>query len=62
MSTKKVCKKCKLFVDKEVCPICNGKEFVNTWKGRISILNAEKSEIAKKLEIKREGEYAIKTR
>ncbi|MEK6932631.1 MAG: transcription elongation factor subunit Spt4 [Nanoarchaeota archaeon] len=60
--TKKVCKKCKLFVDKDVCPNCGGKDFITTWKGRISILNLEKSEIAKKLEIKKEGEYAIKTR
>ena len=59
---RKVCKKCKIFVDKDTCPICNGHEFINTWKGRITILNLEKSEIAKKLEIKREGEYAIKTR
>lgn len=59
---KKVCKKCKIFVDKDVCPICNGNQFTTTWNGRITILNPEKSEIAKKLEIKKEGEYAIKIR
>ncbi|AJF62935.1 MAG: DNA-directed RNA polymerase, subunit E [archaeon GW2011_AR20] len=59
---KKVCRKCKIFVDKEVCPICGGNQFTNTWKGRIAILNSEKSEIAKKLEIKKDGEYAIKIR
>ena len=59
---KKVCKKCKIFVDKDVCPICNGRDFITSWKGRISILNINKSEIAKKLDIKREGEYAIKIR
>ncbi|MEK6907367.1 MAG: transcription elongation factor subunit Spt4 [Nanoarchaeota archaeon] len=59
---KKVCKKCKMFVEKDVCPNCQGNQFTNTWKGRITILNAEKSEIAKKLEIKKDGEYAIKTR
>ncbi len=60
--TRKVCKKCKIFVEKETCPICHGTDFVNSWKGRISILNLEKSEVGKKLEFKKEGEYAIKTR
>jgi len=59
---KKVCRKCKIFVEKDVCPICGGKDFVNSWKGRIAILNLEKSEIAKRIGIKREGEYAIKTK
>ena len=59
---KKVCKKCKLFVEGSICPNCGGNDFINTWKGRISILNAEKSEVAKKLDIKKEGEYAIKIR
>jgi len=60
--SKKVCRKCKIFVEKEICPICQGNQFSTSWKGRITILNAEKSEIAKKLEIKKEGEYAIKIR
>ena len=60
--TKKVCKNCKLFVEKEVCPVCNGNQFVTSWKGRITILNVDKSEIAKKLEMKKEGEYAVKIR
>ncbi|MEK6835736.1 MAG: transcription elongation factor subunit Spt4 [Nanoarchaeota archaeon] len=59
---KKVCKKCKIFVEKDTCPICNDKQFTTTWKGRIVILDVNKSEIAKKLEIKKDGEYAIKTR
>ena len=58
--TKKICRKCKLFVEKETCPNCQGNQFTTTWKGRITILNPEKSEIAKKLEIKNNGEYAIK--
>lgn len=59
---KKVCKKCKIFVEKDVCPICKGNQFTNVWKGRIIILNSEKSEIAKKLELKKDGEYAIRVR
>jgi len=59
---KKVCKKCKIFVAKDKCPICNGDDFTDNWQGRINILDAEKSEIAKKISIKQKGEYVIKTR
>ncbi len=59
---KKACKKCKIFVTGEVCPICNKNDFSENWNGKIFILNAEKSEIAKKIGIKVKGEYAIKIR
>jgi len=56
----KVCTKCKLFVKGNTCPICGGDDFTTSWKGRIIILDANKSEIAQKLGIKVKGEYAIK--
>ena len=59
---KKACKKCKLFVSGNECPLCHGTDFTENWKGKIIILDAEKSEIAKKLNIKSKGEYAIKIR
>ena len=62
MAKKKACKKCKLFVQGSECPLCKGTDFTTGWKGRIIIFNAEKSEIAKKLEISVKGEYAIKTK
>ncbi|MEK6974082.1 MAG: transcription elongation factor subunit Spt4 [Nanoarchaeota archaeon] len=57
---RKVCKKCRIFVTGNECPICKGNDFSESWKGRIYILNPEKSEIAKKANIKVKGEYAIK--
>jgi DNA-directed RNA polymerase subunit E" len=60
--SRKVCKKCKLFVDGNECPICKGNQFTDSWKGRIIITDAEKSEIAKKVSINSKGEYAIKIR
>ncbi|MFH1642188.1 MAG: transcription elongation factor subunit Spt4 [Nanoarchaeota archaeon] len=59
---KKVCKKCKLFVEGDSCPVCKGNQFSTSWQGRLNILDANKSTIAKKLEIKVKGEYAIKVR
>jgi len=57
---KKACTKCKIFVEGNECPICHSNKFSTNWKGRIYILNPEKSEIAKKINITHEGEYAIK--
>ena len=59
---KKVCKKCKLFVEGPTCPICNSASFTDNWKGKLNILDANKSGIAQKIGIKQKGEYAIKVR
>ena len=56
---KKVCKKCKIFVIGDKCPICQGNEFSDSWKGRIYIADP-KSTIAEKLGMKVKGEYTIK--
>ncbi len=54
--------KCRLFVDGSVCPVCNNSNFTDNWRGRLNIIDAEKSEIAKKVGIKVKGEYVIKVR
>ena len=59
---RKVCKKCLVFVQGPECPICKGKQFSNNWQGRITILDANKSKIGKKIEIDVKGEYALKAR
>lgn len=63
MATKrKACKICKTIFEGEKCTRCESKEIVDNFKGRIHILNPEKSEIAQKLNLKEKGEFAIKTR
>ena len=62
MSKKKVCKKCKLFVSGEKCPACGSDQFSNNWQGRVIVLDANKSEVAKKMGVKVKGEYTIKYR
>lgn len=59
---KKVCRKCKLFVEGNECPICKATDFTTNWQGRLTILDAEKSAISEKVSIKVKGEYAIKAR
>ncbi|MEK6904331.1 MAG: transcription elongation factor subunit Spt4 [Nanoarchaeota archaeon] len=57
---KKVCRKCRIFVEGSECPLCKGRDFSDNWKGRVYIIDVDKSEIAKKINIKAKGEYAIK--
>jgi RNA polymerase subunit RPABC4/transcription elongation factor Spt4 len=62
MAKKKVCKYCKLFVEGSECPNCKNNQFLVNWKGRLHILNPEKSFIAQNVGAKAKGEYAIKVR
>ena len=60
--SKKVCKKCRVFIEGNQCPECKGNQFTESWKGRVRIFNPEESVIAKNMDIKKKGVYAIKTR
>ncbi len=57
---KSACKKCKLIVDGDVCPSCKSNQFTTNWKGRLFIVDATKSAVAKKMGVQYNGEYAIK--
>jgi len=59
---KKICKKCKLFVKEDECPICKGNQFATVWQGRINVIDATKSSVAKHLIMEHNGEYAVKIR
>ncbi len=59
----KACKICNaIYETGDKCPKCGAREFTDNFKGRIVVVNPEKSEMAKKLKIKGKGNYAIKTR
>jgi DNA-directed RNA polymerase subunit E" len=51
-----------MFVEGTECPICKGSDFVTNWKGRLYIIDEQKSAIAKKIGIQMKGEYAIKVK
>ncbi|MBI4016436.1 MAG: DNA-directed RNA polymerase subunit E'' [Candidatus Aenigmarchaeota archaeon] len=57
---RKACKKCKIFVEGDECAQCKTSQFALNWKGRITILDHEKSEIAQAIGLSVDGEYAIK--
>lgn len=62
MSKKKVCKKCKMVVEGDVCPNCKNDQFSTNFQGRLYIIDANKSLVAKKIGLSTKGEYAIKVR
>ena len=59
---KKVCKKCKIFVEGETCPICKKNSFSTNFQGRIYFVDVNRSTIAKKINVDLKGEYAIKVK
>lgn len=64
MAKAKACKLCETILEGggDKCPNCGSKELTESFKGRAVILNPEKSEVAKKLNLKEQGNFAIKTR
>ena len=62
MPKQKACKICNTIYEGHKCRKCESRESTEGFKGRIVVLNPEKSEIAKKLELKDKGNFAIKTR
>ncbi len=62
MAKKKACKICNRIFEGDECPSCGSKEITESFKGRIVVFDPEKSEIAKKIDIKEKGNFAIKTR
>ncbi|WFO76031.1 DNA-directed RNA polymerase, subunit E'' [Desulfurococcaceae archaeon MEX13E-LK6-19] len=60
----KACRKCRALVEREaeVCPLCGSRDFTEDWEGMVVIIDPEKSDVARLLEIKKPGRYAIKVR
>ena len=63
MSKQKACKiRNTIYDEGEKCPKCGSRESTDSFKGRVVVMNPEKSEIAQRLNIKEKGNFAIKTR
>ncbi len=56
----KACKNCRMIITHgEKCPLCSGTDLTNKWSSYVVVLNAEKSDIAKKLGAKMNSTYAL---
>jgi RNA polymerase subunit RPABC4/transcription elongation factor Spt4 len=55
----KVCRNCRLFVEGDVCPLCNESNFSRSWKGMVIINDPEGSAIAKTIGVTKKGKYCL---
>ncbi len=62
MVKEKACLNCRTIYEGDKCPTCGDTTASDTFKGRIHIFDAEKSEMAENMKIKHKGQFAIKTR
>ena len=60
MAKEKACKNCKRIYDEDKCPVCDKKEVSDTFKGKVEIVNPERSIIGKELKVNKKGIYAIR--
>ena len=69
----KACRKCRKIIDEEFtkdgkekkanikkCPICGSTSFTTFWKGYALIIDPENSDIAKAMDVKTSGRYALR--
>ncbi|MFA5746052.1 MAG: transcription elongation factor subunit Spt4 [archaeon] len=66
----KACRKCRKIVEDgeqdedktsiKECPICGGNTFTTFWKGNALIVDPENSDIAKAMDVKTPGRYALR--
>ena len=57
----KACTNCRLIVNEaSECPQCHSQTLTEKFMGQLIVMDPEKSEIGKKLDIKAPGRYAIK--
>ena len=57
----KAFKSCQFITEDDTCPRCGG-ETSKEWQGMVAIADYTKSEIAKKMGITANGQYALKVR
>lgn len=56
----KACRNCRLLYEGEACPACQSPESTRTFEGAVFVLDAERSEIGKRIGAKVPGKYALK--
>jgi DNA-directed RNA polymerase subunit E" len=42
------------------CPVCQSQIFTTFWKGYVLVIDPEKSEVAKSMDVKLPGRYALR--
>jgi len=58
----RACRNCKIIIEENACPICKGTDLSDDYSGLLIVVDPEGSQMAQKMEIKKEGRYALKIR
>lgn len=58
----RACRLCKILTEREICPVCRGKDLSEDYTGLLVVLDPESSELAKKLGVDDRGRYALRVR
>jgi DNA-directed RNA polymerase subunit E" len=58
----RACRTCKIITDENVCPICRSTDLSDDYSGLLVVLDPENSQLAKKLDVEKEGRYALRIR
>ena len=61
-SKEKACKHCKTIFEGASCPNCQGTDSVDSFKGKVTVIDPENSEVAKHMGIKGKGIFALRLR
>jgi DNA-directed RNA polymerase subunit E" len=59
MKNVRACKTCHVLTEKDICPNCSIPTS-KRWRGYVIIRNPSSSQIAKRMNIKKPGKYALK--
>ncbi|MDY0386862.1 MAG: transcription elongation factor subunit Spt4 [Methanolobus sp.] len=60
--SEQVCRECHRIINGQTCVICGSSNLSSDWGGMVIIIDAERSEIAKKMDVKMPDKYALKVR
>jgi len=60
--TSRACRTCKIITEGNHCPICRSTDLSDDFSGLLIVLNPENSQLAKKIDIEKEGRYALRIR
>ncbi|WP_342304503.1 transcription elongation factor subunit Spt4 [Methanolobus sp. ZRKC5] len=60
--SEQVCRECHRIINGQTCAICGSSNLSSDWSGMVIIIDPERSEIAKKIDVKVPDKYALKVR
>jgi DNA-directed RNA polymerase subunit E" len=58
----RACRTCKIITEENTCPICRSTDLSDDFSGLLIVLDPEGSQLAQKMDIKQEGQYALRIR